>query len=83
MGEIPGKRRWIIATNKTNVSPFSSPLYYVWGTLVIMQIFDFRFLDLHVLGSGKSKNQKISMMSGVHLLVSMLVTLLICGDNIF
>ena len=43
----------------------SSPLYYVWGTLVIVQTFDFRFLtDLHTLGSGESKKYKISMVSG-------------------
>ena len=52
---------------------FSSPSYYVRGTLVIVQIFDFRFLaDLHVLGSGESKKHKISMVSGCSL-VSMLV----------
>ena len=34
----------------------SSPSYYVWGTLVSVQIFDFRFLaDFHVLESGVSK----------------------------
>ena len=45
---------------------FSSPSYYVWGTLVIVQIFDFRCLtDWHVLGSGESKKYKISMVSGV------------------
>ena len=45
---------------------FCSP----WGALVIVQIFDFRFLaDLHVLVSGESKKHKISMMSGC-LLVS-------------
>ena len=52
---------------------FSSPSYYVWGALVIVQIFDFRFLaDLHVWGSGESKKHKISMVSGCSL-VSMLV----------
>ena len=52
---------------------FSSPSYYAWGTLVIVQIFDFRFLaDLHVLGSEESKKRKISMVSGCSL-VSMLV----------
>ena len=31
----------------------------IWGTLVIVQIFDFRFLeDLHVLGSRESKKKK-------------------------
>ena len=55
----------------------SSPSYYVWGTLVSVQIFDFRFLaDLHVLGSGESKKYKISMMSGCSL-VSMLVGLFV------
>ena len=51
------------------------PSYYVWGTLLNMQIFDLRFLeDLHVLGSGESKKHKISMVSGCSL-VSMLVSL--------
>ena len=51
----------------------SFPSYYVWGTLVIVQIFDFRFLaDLHILGSGESKKHKISMVSGCSL-VNMLV----------
>ena len=45
-------------------SAISSPSYYVWGTLVIEQIFNFRFLaDLHVLGSEESKICKISMVS--------------------
>ena len=45
----------------------------VRGTLVIVQIFDFRFLkDLHVLGSGEFKKPKISMVSGCSL-ASMLV----------
>ena len=35
---------------------FSYLSYYVWGTLVIVQLFDLRFLaDLHVLVSGESK----------------------------
>ena len=56
----------------------SSPSYYVWGTLVIVQNFDVRFLaNLHVLGSGDSKKHKISMVSGCSL-VSMLVCLLEC-----
>ena len=47
-----------------DISLFSSTSYYVWGTLVIVQIFDFWFLaDLHVLGSGESKQHKISMVS--------------------
>ena len=51
--------------NENDLSTFSSPSYYVWGTLVIVQIFDFRFLaDLHVLGVLENpKNTKISMMS--------------------
>ena len=53
---------------------FSSPSYYVWVTLVIVQIFDFRFMgDLLVLGSGESKKHKISMVSGCSL-----VCLLVC-----
>ena len=48
----------------TRSSFFSSPSYYVWGTLVILQILDCRFwADLHVLGSGESKKDKISMVS--------------------
>ena len=55
----------------------SSLSYYVWGTLVIEQIFDIRFLtDLHVLGSGVSKKHKISMVSGCSL-VSMCVSMLV------
>ena len=47
---------------------FNFPSYYVWGTLAIVQIFDFRFLvDLHVLGSGESKKHKNSMVSGCSL----------------
>ena len=47
---------------------FSSPSYYVWGTLIIVQIFDFRFLaDLRVLESGESKKHKTSMVSGCSL----------------
>ena len=43
---------------------FSFPPYYVWGTLVIVQICDFRFLvRLHVLGSRESKKHEISKMS--------------------
>ena len=43
---------------------FSSPSYYVWGTLIIVQIFVFRFFaDLHVLESAESKKLKISMVS--------------------
>ena len=37
---------------------FNSPSYYVWGTLVIVQIFDFRFLS--DLGSGESKSTKLA-----------------------
>ena len=45
---------------------FSSPSYYVWGTLVIVLILGFRFLvDLHVWGSGEFKKHKISMDPGV------------------
>ena len=46
---------------------FSSPSsYYVWGTLVIVQIFDFRFLtDLHVLGLENPKNIKLAWRPGV------------------
>ena len=48
-----------------NLPFFSSPLYYVWETLVIVQIFDVWFLaDLHVLESGEYKKHKISMVSG-------------------
>ena len=55
----------------------------IWGTLIIVQISDFQFLsDLHVLGSGESKEHKISMVSG-YSLVSMLISLLVCGDDIF
>ena len=47
---------------------FSSPSYYVWRTLVIMQIFDFRLLaELRVLGSEEYKKHKISMVSGYSL----------------
>ena len=47
---------------------FSSPSYYVWGTMIIAQIFDFRFLvDIHVLGFGESKKHKISNVSGCSL----------------
>ena len=57
---------------------FSFSSYYVWGTLVIVKILDFRFLeDLYVLGSGVSKKHKISVVSAsslVSLLVSMLVS---------
>ena len=56
------------------VNLVSSSSYSVWGTLVIVQIFDCRFLaDLHVLGSLESKKHKISMMSGCSL-----VSLLVC-----
>ena len=60
----------------------SSSSQYVWGTLVIVQIFNFLFLvDLHVLGSEESKKRKFSMVSGCSL-VSMLVcqyaNLLVC-----
>ena len=49
------------------------------------QIFDFRFkADLHVLGSEESKKYKINMVSGCSLvLVSMLVSLLVCGDDTY
>ena len=61
---------------------FSSPSYYIRRTLLIVQIFHFRFLaDLHVLASGESKKYKISMVSGcllVSILVSMLVSMLVC-----
>ena len=63
---------------------FSSPSYYVWGTLVVMQIFDFRFLaDLHVYGLENPKNTKLTWCPGVHLLVCMLISLLACRDDIF
>ena len=62
---------------------FSSPSYYAWGTLVIVQISDFRLLvDLHVLGSAElKKKHKISMVSGCSL-VSVCVSMLVCGDDI-
>ena len=45
---------------------FSSPSYYVWGTLVIMQIFDFRFWWIYAFwGSGESKKHKIRWCPGV------------------
>ena len=60
----------------------SSPSYLYMGTLVIVQIFDFRFLtDLHVLGYGDSKKLKISMVSGCSLAsmcITMLVNMLVC-----
>ena len=76
---------------------FLPPSYYVWETLVIMQVFDFQFLaDLHVLGSAESKKNphKISMVSGCSLvsmlvcqyfsmLVCQLVSLLVCVDDVF
>ena len=44
---------------------------------------NFRLLaDLHVLGSGESKKHKISMVSRCSF-VSMYVSLLVCGDDIF
>ena len=53
---------------------FSSPSYYEWGALVIVQIFDFQFLaDLHILESEKSKKHKISLVP-----VSSLVIMLVC-----
>ena len=56
---------------------FSSPSYYVWRTLVIVQIFDFQFLvDLHVSGSGESKKHKTNMVSRCSLVVS--VSVLVC-----
>ena len=64
--------------NITKLSFFNSTSYYAWGTLVIMQIFDFRFLaDLHVLGSRESKKHKISMLSGC-LFVSKYDSVLVC-----
>ena len=63
------KLRWIpLNYLKTSLMSeltfFSSSSYFVWGILVIVQIFDFRFLaHLHILGSGESKNHKISMVS--------------------
>ena len=45
---------------------FSFPSCYVWGTLVIVQISNIRFLaNLRVWGSGKSKKHKISIGAGV------------------
>ena len=72
----------IYNTKKINYKKiFSSPSHCIWGTLVIEQIFDFPFLaDLHILGSGKSKKHKISMVSGCSF-VSMLISLLDCGDD--
>ena len=53
---------------ETSMNVLVSPSYYVWGTLVIMQISDFRFLaDLQVLGSGESKKQKVNIMPGCSL----------------
>ena len=63
-------------------SRFSSPLYNVWGTLVIVQIFDFWFLvNLRVFGVWRIKKQKISMFECSS--VCKLVRLLVCGDSIF
>ena len=62
-----------------NFTTFSSPSYYVWGILVILQNFDFRFLtDLHVLGSEECKNTKLALYPGVRQLASMLVCYLVC-----
>ena len=45
---------------------FSSPSYNLWGNLVNMQIFDFRFLaNLHVLGLENPKNTKLAWYAGV------------------
>ena len=45
-----------VCLSHDSVMLFSSPSYYVKGTLVIVKIFDFRFLVvLHGLGSGESK----------------------------
>ena len=42
------------------------PSYSVWENLVIVQVSVFWFLtDLHDLGSGDSKKQKISIVCGV------------------
>ena len=58
----------LVIVKISNPGFFSSPSYYVWGTLEIVQNFDIRFLaDLHVLGSGESKKHKISMVSGCSL----------------
>ena len=70
---------------------FRSPSYYAWGTLVIIQIFDFRFLaNLHILVSGESKKYEISMVSRCSLVsqyvcqyFSQYVRLIACGDDIF
>ena len=48
---------------KVNIS---SPSYYVWGTWVIVQIFDFRFLaDLQFWGLENLKNTKLAWCPGV------------------
>ena len=47
---------------------FSSPSYYVLGNLVILQIFDFRFLaDLHVLESGNPKYRNFAYRNRNHM----------------
>ena len=49
-------------------SDYSFPSYFVWGTLVSVQIFDSRFLtDLHDFGSRESERKKNSMVSGCSL----------------
>ena len=45
---------------------FSSPSYYVWGTLVIAQIFDFRFLRIYTSwGLVNPNNTKLAWCPGV------------------
>ena len=61
-------------------------ILYVWEILLIVQIFDFRFLaNLHALGSGKSKKpqNQYGVRVFVNQLVCYLVNLLVCGDDIF
>ena len=63
------KRKQVSANMTTSYNVqnlFSFPSDYVWGTLVIVQIFDLGFLtDLHNLGSGESKNTKLALCPGV------------------
>ena len=53
-------KKFIRIFNLLLLKIISSPSYYVWRTLVVMQILDFRFLaDLNVLGFGESKKKYI------------------------
>ena len=66
---------------------FNYPLYCIWGTLVIMQIFNIRFsAELHILGTGESKEHKIIMVSQcslVSMLVGMIVSILVSNVSKF